>query len=544
MDTHLLRFLWQVGGDAAVTDAAYDAVIRWVLVHREPEIGMRARLLGTQVLTREPSPRTTPTTPTALAPVRAGAVGRRSLHPGRPLDPEARALMEARFGHDFSRVRVHTDHDASALNHALGALAFTVGHDVFFRDGHLDAGTPPGRALLAHELTHVIQQHHGGGEGRLGLGSPGDRYEQEADAVERAFRQEHAGARAEVGGPGSVHHTGNGAILQRRLVAYGTLPDVNALLGLVGPRAGLTLNLNTITNQVQIAAVLPGAPPSPALRTQLTNIISHATQHAEVIVGRGQPHVGVGAFPQPPDLTVGELQRIDIDDILKIEAGAPGSGVAKAAHEIQENFVAHAAVPAAGTSLFPGAHEAAMLAESAVAAELVGPGQRVASVVVSVGPGQTRVIQDFENYYLVYRLKLKAGTQDFEVTSAKRRTKVVISERTIANFGTGSAFSPFAGATVPAAGAAVIAAAAADVAANPSATVRIQGFADDNEMLGEFTSSRRASRAKDSLVAAGVAGGRIHAEGRGRTNFVVPNNSAPNRALNRRVVIRVTRPGV
>ena len=78
--------------------------------------------------------------------------------PGRPLSVAARTFMEARFGHDFGRVRVHTDAQAVASARAVNALAYTVGTDVVFGAGHYAPETKHGRRLLAHELTHVIQQ--------------------------------------------------------------------------------------------------------------------------------------------------------------------------------------------------------------------------------------------------------------------------------------------------------------------------------------------------------------------------------------------------
>lgn len=78
--------------------------------------------------------------------------------PGRPLDPATRAFMEPRFGHDFGRVRVHTDERASESAREVDALAYTVGRDIVFRGGNYAPGTPRGDKLLAHELTHVIQQ--------------------------------------------------------------------------------------------------------------------------------------------------------------------------------------------------------------------------------------------------------------------------------------------------------------------------------------------------------------------------------------------------
>jgi hypothetical protein len=77
--------------------------------------------------------------------------------PGQPLDAATRAFMEPRFGHDFSRVRVHADAQASESAQAVHALAYTVGQDVVFRSGQYQPQTA-GRHLLAHELVHVVQQ--------------------------------------------------------------------------------------------------------------------------------------------------------------------------------------------------------------------------------------------------------------------------------------------------------------------------------------------------------------------------------------------------
>ena len=78
--------------------------------------------------------------------------------PGRALDSGTRAFMEPRFGHDFRQVRVHTDTSADGAAAAVGARAFTVGRDIVFRAGEYAPATPAGRQLLAHELTHVVQQ--------------------------------------------------------------------------------------------------------------------------------------------------------------------------------------------------------------------------------------------------------------------------------------------------------------------------------------------------------------------------------------------------
>lgn len=77
---------------------------------------------------------------------------------GRPLDRETRRYMESRIGFDFSKVRIHTGTRAAASARSLGAYAYTVGTNVVFAEGGYSPQTSKGRRLLAHELTHVVQQ--------------------------------------------------------------------------------------------------------------------------------------------------------------------------------------------------------------------------------------------------------------------------------------------------------------------------------------------------------------------------------------------------
>jgi hypothetical protein len=77
---------------------------------------------------------------------------------GQSLDLRTRAFMEARFGHDFSQVRIHTDAQAAKSAQAVNALAYTVGQHVAFGSGQYAPGTGAGNQLLAHELAHVVQQ--------------------------------------------------------------------------------------------------------------------------------------------------------------------------------------------------------------------------------------------------------------------------------------------------------------------------------------------------------------------------------------------------
>jgi hypothetical protein len=77
---------------------------------------------------------------------------------GRPLPPAVRERMELGFGADFSKVRVHRDAEAADLSASLAARAFTHGTDIYFGKGTYNLGSRSGRHLLAHELTHVLQQ--------------------------------------------------------------------------------------------------------------------------------------------------------------------------------------------------------------------------------------------------------------------------------------------------------------------------------------------------------------------------------------------------
>ena len=108
--------------------------------------------------------------------------------PGAMLDPATRAFFEARFHEDFSGVRMHTDSRAAESARAVNALAYTVGRDIAFAPGRFAPATTEGRRLLAHELTHTLQQPHSAEptfpvQAKLSVGAPDDQYEREADQV-------------------------------------------------------------------------------------------------------------------------------------------------------------------------------------------------------------------------------------------------------------------------------------------------------------------------------------------------------------------------
>jgi hypothetical protein len=120
---------------------------------------------------------------------------------GQPLDERTRTDMEASFGQDFGGVRVHTGATASRSAESVQANAYTVGNDIVFRGSGYQPDTPSGRHLLAHELTHVVQQRSGPVDGTptaggVSVSDPGDRFEQAAEQVAEQTVQRDASAEA------------------------------------------------------------------------------------------------------------------------------------------------------------------------------------------------------------------------------------------------------------------------------------------------------------------------------------------------------------
>jgi hypothetical protein len=106
--------------------------------------------------------------------------------PGRPLEPAVLAETEDRFGHDFSQVRIHTDARSAESARAVNARAYTVGREVVFDSGRYAPGTRDGRRLLAHELTHVMQQRGVAAQPSvLTIAPPRGPLEAEADRLSR-----------------------------------------------------------------------------------------------------------------------------------------------------------------------------------------------------------------------------------------------------------------------------------------------------------------------------------------------------------------------
>lgn len=104
---------------------------------------------------------------------------------GVPLPADLRTDMEGRFGHDFADVRVHNDSTAHESAKSVNAQAYTVGSNIVFQRDKYDPGSDAGKHMIAHELTHVVQQRSGPVDGTdagggVKISDPSDRFEREA----------------------------------------------------------------------------------------------------------------------------------------------------------------------------------------------------------------------------------------------------------------------------------------------------------------------------------------------------------------------------
>jgi len=102
---------------------------------------------------------------------------------GSTLDTGARDRFAPGLGDSLSDVRVHTDDKADALSKSVSARAFTTGNDVYFARGEYSPGTEQGAQLLAHELSHVVQQRGAPTSGPMVVSQPGDALEADADSA-------------------------------------------------------------------------------------------------------------------------------------------------------------------------------------------------------------------------------------------------------------------------------------------------------------------------------------------------------------------------
>jgi hypothetical protein len=170
--------------------------------------------------------------------------------PGQSLDPATRAFMEPRFGHDFSKVRVHADAKAAESARVMNAQAYTVGREIVFYDYQYAPRTFQGARLLGHELTHDIQQDQAKHSGPLALAS--DRLEYSAQRAERQIMS---------GEPIAVQDHGSHAIARKPLslketLNQGTLSDEELQQEINEIRQWLKQNQASSVEGEQLAATL------------------------------------------------------------------------------------------------------------------------------------------------------------------------------------------------------------------------------------------------------------------------------------------------
>lgn len=113
--------------------------------------------------------------------------------PSRPLDPSLRSFFEPQFGHDFSKVRVHSDPVAEQSAREVNAHAYTIRNDIVFAKDQFAPETARGRQLIAHELSHVVQQSRSGTRPGQILRKPADAHypsEEEQKEIQKLLKRE------------------------------------------------------------------------------------------------------------------------------------------------------------------------------------------------------------------------------------------------------------------------------------------------------------------------------------------------------------------
>jgi hypothetical protein len=251
-----------------------------------------------------------------------GTAVRASQQGGNPLVEATRGFFESRFGHDFSHVRIHADGQAADAARALNARAYTLGPNIVFGSGQYTPATDEGKRLLAHELTHVVQQS-GAAHAKLGL-SP-------------------------VTSP----------IIQRELVATG---DTAGFASLVNSIITTQLQLNVDpTGRVSLVGTNVSGPPTQeaqALTDALRRFISDSNRTTIRFI-----HGTSSADPIDQQVMIGSYAaaRIDLDDLGQLGSGEGISAGSALAHELVEQYRRQVF-----NEDYPTAHAAGMAEEQAM----------------------------------------------------------------------------------------------------------------------------------------------------------------------------------
>jgi Zn-dependent peptidase ImmA (M78 family) len=209
--------------------------------------------------------------------------------PGQPLDTASRAFFEPRFGHDFSKVRVHTDERAAQSARSVNALAYAVGRDIVFDSQQYAPHSIAGRKLLAHELSHVVQQRHARSDPHglaLDAGRTDPR-EREAEAISRRLLS---------GQPVSIASQSASAAIQRQPKEPELTPDAAGGCG-VCFRGDLKAVGNTAHAliQAEFESLYPGL---------ITNF-PLKIKGKPFIISEGVPDL---VLPTPRGLKIGEIK--------------------------------------------------------------------------------------------------------------------------------------------------------------------------------------------------------------------------------------------
>lgn len=180
--------------------------------------------------------------------------------PGQPLEAGTRAFFEPRFGHDFSRVRVHVDGAAANAARAVQARAYTIGRDIVFGSGEYASTTAEGKRLLAHELTHVVQQRSSGQESlsaQLRLGQADDPREHEANRIADAvIGQADSVQRATLDAPGQTIQRDKGDGGKAKAAPAWTADDLKKMLDTCDGGLGLWAKAKKANNDKDPKIVL------------------------------------------------------------------------------------------------------------------------------------------------------------------------------------------------------------------------------------------------------------------------------------------------
>jgi hypothetical protein len=235
--------------------------------------------------------------------------------PGQPLDVQTRAFMEPRFGHDFSGVKVHTDEKAAESARAVNALAYTVGNNLVFGTGQYAPGTKAGQYLMAHELTHVIQQNTISTKPttRINMASTENPLETEADRVaDRATRGSIVPSIMNAANPGIQRRVEMRDVGRGEQSGYARLPELIDRLNAIS--TGLTYS---VVGHELAYSVRPGGTLSGFDRQMMAFIDQDAVIPLRLTNRHGLLHnPATGGFTDRVEEDAWSSGYVDIDDLL------------------------------------------------------------------------------------------------------------------------------------------------------------------------------------------------------------------------------------